>query len=341
MGDQEEKGLSVLPKVTENIQKFAWNYEYFKAELQQHIQQYKGLVVNEENLPDMEKTKRDIASLRVRLSKFKTQIKAELDKPYKAFDGQMKELFSLVEDAEKPLSDQLEKYENQRRASKEYELLQYIADKAAEMGLEEKYSSQIVIDHKWLNRTQKWSDTENDILQRLAWHLDIQAQERQADLFREQKAEMAKLLCQSLSAGLATPLTYEEVANRIEQMQDILQVKSFIEQEVAKRKEREERAAQQAIERAEQERIAAEQKAERERIAEEKRVEQMHRLAEQAKQQNISVVAKSEPARVTPLLNAQFIVYGITESDIENIKQFFNMQGFEFKHAVKPANQAS
>lgn len=251
----EDVPVIIEPKTLELEQKFIWNFEDVKANLSDHIERYAGLVVTEENLKSMEKTQKEIAGLRTKIGKFRLAVKYDMEKPFKIFEQQINELAGLIESVEKPIKDQLEKYENQRRADKEASIKNYIAMKAQELSLEEKYTNQIVVDNKWLNRTQKWADTENDILQRLAWNLDIQSQERQAALFREQKAEMAKILCQSLSAGLGTPLTYEEIESRIDSMQDILQVKAFIEEEVTKRKDREERAAQLAIERKSQERV--------------------------------------------------------------------------------------
>ena len=240
----------IEPKTLTLEQKFSWNFEDMKANLQTHIEQYSGLVVTDENLKSMEKTQKEVASLRTKISKFRLAVKHDMEKPYKVFEQQVNQLLDLVQSVEKPLKDQLEVYENKRREAKSQMVQEIINELAAEMGLEEKYSSQIVIADKYLNRTTTKKEITEDLQMKVAWYLDIQSQERQAALFKAQKEEMAKLLCQSLSAGLATPLTFEEIESRVNSMQDILVVKSFIEEEVAKRKQREERAAQLAVEQA-------------------------------------------------------------------------------------------
>ncbi len=249
--------IELEPKTLSLVQEFNWNFADIKAALSSRLESYVGLVVTDENLKDMEKSQKSIASLRTLIGKYKLQVKKDLEKPYLQFEVQIKELLNLVESVEKPIKEQLEVYENKRRDQKSIMVQEIINEVSQQLGLEEKYSSQIAIADKHLNRTTTKKEITEDIQMRAAWFLDIQNQERQAALFKEQKAEMAKLLCQSLSAGLATPVTYEEIQSRIEALNDILQVKSCIENEVARRKEREERAAQQAIERAERERLSA------------------------------------------------------------------------------------
>ena len=242
--------VQLEPQILSLSQQFSWNFDAIKTALAAKIEKYTGLVVNDENLKEMEKTQKEIAGLRTKIGKFKLEVKRELEKPYQQFELQIKELVSLVESVEKPIKDQLEVYENKRRDAKAQMVQGIINELAAEMGLGEKYSSQIVIADKYLNRTTTKKEITEDLQMKVAWYLDIQSQERQAALFKAQKVEMAKLLCQSLSAGLATPLTFEEIESRVDSMQDILVVKAFIEEEVAKRKQREERAAQLAVEQA-------------------------------------------------------------------------------------------
>ena len=242
--------IDLEPKTLSLVQEFSWNFEEIKTALASKIAQYAGLVVTDENLKDMEKTQKEIVSLRVKISKFQLQVKRELAKPYGNFELQIKDLSGLVESVERPIKDQLDVYENKRRAEKSIMVQAMINELSQQMGLEEKYSQQIVVADNYLNRTTTKKEITEDLQMKVAWFLDIQSQDRQVELFKAQKAEMAKLLCQSLSAGLATPITYEEIQCRIETMADILAVKAYIENEVSRRKELEARAAAQAAERA-------------------------------------------------------------------------------------------
>lgn len=234
------------PKVTEQNLIFAWNFEALKAELTRIVEKYNGLVVTDETVEDSEKTHREIVSLRVGITKFKSKVKAELDKPYKVFDGQIKELLGIVDSVESPIVDQLQKYEDNRRTEKSANIKRYIAKLATDNCLDEKYVSQIVIADKWLNRTQKWSDTDNDIKEKFVFFLEMQKKEKESAAFRQEKIEMAKIMCETLSAGLATPLTFAEIENRVDSF-DVTGLKEHIQKLVAERKEREQRAAQRAL----------------------------------------------------------------------------------------------
>ena len=248
VSDNTPAVIDLEPKTITLEQRFDWNFDEIKASLASKIERYAGLVVTDDNLKDMEKTQRDIASLRVKISKFQLQVKRDMEKPFGRFKKQIDELQKLVESVEKPIKDQLEVYETKRRAEKSAMVQAMIDELALQVGLEEKYASQIVIADNYLNRGTTKKEITEDLQMKIAWFLDIQAKEHQAELFKAQKAEMAKLLCQSLSTGLATPISYEEIQERIEALNDILAVKTLIEHEVARRKELETKAAQAAAE---------------------------------------------------------------------------------------------
>lgn len=322
--------------ILKQVQEFQWNFEQVKQNLQEHIQQYSNLVVNEDNLKDMEKTQKEIASLRTTLGKFRLEVKRQLDKPYQVFEMQVKELAELIESAERPIKDQIDKYETMRREQKAYEVQELINKTAAELGLDEKYSSQIVIADKYLNRTQKWSDTKEDIQMKVAWYLDIQQKDRESETFRQQKIEMAKLMCETLSAGLATPLRFEEIQNRIDSF-DIGGLRKHIEDEVASRKQREERAAQIAIEKAEREKREEAERQERARLAEEDRQRKVEEAAR--KEAEKKPAAPIAPLAPKPLYNAQFVIYGVTEAEIKKVRDWLSCELIEYQHAVKPAEQ--
>jgi hypothetical protein len=186
-------------------------------------------------------------------------------------------------------------------------------------------------------------------LQSLAWLFDQQQKDIDAINFRNEKIEMAKFMCETLSTGLATPLKFEDIENRIDSF-DIAGLKTHIQQEVSRRKEREERAAQQAVERAERERKAAEEKAAREqqardeavrkRLEQERVAQQMHNEQSHIKhvQQLVEVnKVEPEPKPEPDKLNIQIVMYGVTQQQIESVLHFIESKEIEFKTAIKKA----
>jgi hypothetical protein len=334
-------------KVIENNHSFEWNYEPAKAFVAESIKQYVGLVVSETNLADMEKTQKEIAGLRIRLQKFRLSVKKEMEKPYESFELQVKELAGLIDSAEKPIKDQLQKYEDKRVEDKRTECQGLIVSVAAELGLEEKYRNQIVIDDKWINRGSKIKAIKEDIQMRAVYFLDQQKADKEAETFRQQKIEMAKFMIESLSKDLATPLTFADIENKIESL-NIGELKIYIENMVATRKEREERAAQIALEREEHKRIAEvsrQEKEEQARIERERKqaeFERNEKVIEQGRSEHLEKLVAAnkipEPTEVKPtdkLYNAQFVVYGATREQLNGILTFIDKMKVEFKHAVK------
>lgn len=248
-------------KIIENVQKFKTNYEDVKAELTVVLEKYKDLVITDDNVDEAEKTRKEITSIRTQISRFRGFGKKEIEKPLELFYKQTDELLRLVENVEKPIRERLLVYEEKRREDKAIEVQDTINTIAVELGLDEEYSSKIEISRSWLNRTQKKSATKKEIQERVCWFLDIQTKEREAAEFKRQKIEMATFMVESLSAGLVTPLTFKEIESKVYSL-DIGALKQYIQAEVDKRREREERAkklAEQAVlDRQEKERLEAE-----------------------------------------------------------------------------------
>lgn len=331
-------------KIIEQVQKLTWNFEEVKAKLNDDIQQYVGLVVNDENLASMEKTQKEIAGLRTKLQKFRLAVKKELEKPYDSFELQIKELAKLVESAELPIKDQLQKYEDRRKENKENECRGIIASVAAELGLADNYRDQIVIDTKWINRGTSIKSIKEDVQQKVCWFLDIQNKDLADEANRVEKVNMAQMMCEFLSKDLVTPVTFQEVENKIESL-NITELRLYIENQVATRKEREEKAKQLAekqllerqekqrleklaqLERAESARQQALDREEQQRIAELARLEK----EEQERLQQESDEMKRKQAELERNQNLQ-------SNTVENIQHLIDANKYEKPEPVKLYN---
>jgi hypothetical protein len=339
------------PKIIENVQKLSWNFEDMKQDLTDNIKKYVGLVVSETNLAEMEKTQREIASMRTKLNKFRLATKKRLDKPYDEFKMQIDQLLDLVGNVEIPIKDQIDKYEQQRRKIKIEEIQQFIITSSNELGLQDKFSDQIVIDDRWLNRGQNIKDTQDEVNIKICWLLDIQQKEIEAATFKQQKIEMAEFMVESLSAGLVTPLTFSEIESKIDSL-DIGSLKAYITGEVGKRREREDRAKklaeQEVLDRQERERVRAEQeelrRIEAEQLREAKRVEaeqlKLIRQQEEAEQQEIEpCVAPPEPLQQISLYNVNIQICKVTQEDINAIFELIKLRGIKGKRTISLANE--
>lgn len=150
--------VPVNPVITRNEVAFEWNHEEVKKYLQEVTEKYVGLIVTDENLADMEKAKREIVRFRTAIAKFKGDGKRRLKAPADRFARQCDELIRVVEDVEMPISSQLAKYEDARKARLKESIVREYQAKASALGLD-MANWQLDEDSKWYNKTQKWGDT--------------------------------------------------------------------------------------------------------------------------------------------------------------------------------------
>ena len=199
-------------QVISNVHKFQWNFEEIKTAVQAYMDKYVGLVVTEDNLKDMESAQKEIAGVRTKIDKFRKEVKKLLNEPYENFEGQVKELQELINQAETPLKEQILKYEDERVATKEKELMEFAKKTAANLGLRNEYFK-ISIQSKWTNRTAKDSAVRKEIVTLIEGLLDQQSKDDEAKELQRQKTELIVQLCASTSKTflLKTPVVPQDV----------------------------------------------------------------------------------------------------------------------------------
>lgn len=126
------------------------NFEEVKASLQSEINKYKGIVVIEENLKDCKATQKELAGLRIKLDTHRKDIKKSLEAPIKEFEAKCKELVGMIADVESPIKDGINVFDDKRREEKKNKALEFIKEAITAHSLEEKYSSQLVVEDKYL-----------------------------------------------------------------------------------------------------------------------------------------------------------------------------------------------
>lgn len=139
------------------------NYETLKAELEKNLQDYKGLVVTEQTLAGSKAAQKELASLRVKIDTYRKAKKKEIEKPIKAFEAQCKELIALVENVEQPIKDAIKIFDDKKREEKRNIALELIAEVAAEIGLNEKYTAKLDVLDKYTNLTAAEKSVRDDL----------------------------------------------------------------------------------------------------------------------------------------------------------------------------------
>lgn len=206
----EDKSLvAVEPKVSELEARVGWNFDEVKAYLDGALEKYSGLVVTDQNVKDMEKTRREVGSYRTGITKFRAAVKKKMKEPMDAFSRQCDELLGLVQKVEAPIQEQLDVYEERRIEGLTKRIEHHFEESAREAGLREEFWAGFQVQKQWLNRTWKWSDTESDIAAAIKSLLSEQeaADTRAALLAERRAAVLAEIDHLNEKYDLATPLT--------------------------------------------------------------------------------------------------------------------------------------
>lgn len=192
------------------------NFEDVKKNLQAITEKYKGLVVTDQNQKDMEKTLREVVSLRTNIQKFEVNGKRKLRRPMDQFADACKELLKIVNEAERPLREQLDAYEARRQEGVTKVILHKYEELSLDAGLREEFRSCDILS-KWMNKTAKLKDTYEDIARLVSEQTAMQKQHDDLKELKQSRMEAAILTLEKYNGmqNLATPITEEFLTDEL------------------------------------------------------------------------------------------------------------------------------
>lgn len=220
------------------------NFEDVKKNLQIITEKYIGLVVTDQNQKDMEKTLREVVSLRTSTQKFEVNGKRKLRKPVDQFADACKELLKIVNEAERPLREQLDAYEARRQESVTKVILHKYEEMALDAGIREEFRSCDILS-KWMNKTAKLKDTYEDIARLVSEQTAMQKQHDDLKELRNSRRELALLQIEKANRdyALATPITEDFLTDELLDTSAEI-IKNTINEEALRRHEMDENARQ-------------------------------------------------------------------------------------------------
>ena len=220
------------------------NFEEVKQNLKAITEKYKGLVVTDQNQKDMEKTLREVVSLRTSIQKFEVNGKRKLRKPVDQFAEACKELLKIVNEAERPLREQLDAYEARRQEGVTKAIEHKYRKKSDELGVRDEFRHLEIL-AKWMNKTAKWTETCSDIDRMAMEHLSAQKQHDDLQELRSSRRELALLQMEKANRAyaLATPITEDFLTDELLDTSAEI-IKNTINEEALRRHEMDENARQ-------------------------------------------------------------------------------------------------
>lgn len=204
-----------------------FNFEELKGTLQEVIKKYTGLVVTEENEKEMVKTKSELAKIETLIDDYRKDNKKEMEKPIKEFEGKCKELIGIIKEASTPIREQLETFETKRKTEKTLLVNTWIKEIAKNYNLDEFYINQITIDSKYLNKTQKDIQTQEDIQKRCEVLAINKKNAEAVEKARQDKLDLIQKTIESTNQKYGTDLKISTFLNL--ESQNISDIPSMIE----------------------------------------------------------------------------------------------------------------
>ena len=234
----------VEPQILSADLSITTNFEDVKNNLQVITEKYKGLVVTDQNQKDMEKTLREVVSLRTSIQKFEVNGKRKLRRPMDQFADACKELLKIVNEAERPLREQLDAYEARRQEGVTKVILHKYEEMALDAGIREEFRSCEILS-KWMNKTAKLKDIYEDISHLVSEQATAQKQHDDLKELRNSRRELALLQIEKSNRdyALATPITEDFLTDELLDTSAEI-IKNTINEEALRRHEMDENARQ-------------------------------------------------------------------------------------------------
>lgn len=264
------------------------NFGEVKDSLQETIKKYEGIVVTEEGLKDCKATQKELAGVRNKIDTYRKDVKKEMEKPIKDFEGQCKKLISLIADAEKPIKEGIEVFDNKKREEKKLAAAEEIFKAIKLHNLEPKYANQLTVLDKYLNLSASKKSVYEDIEQR-AIALE-NAQQAEKTMIENMKVSIKSEIDRE-SQTTPIPLKYEDYEKYIGEwsLERILQ------------------AIQSQANRLRQAEKVAREKAERERLEKERKAAEQPK--EEIKKETVNIpLDLKEPIKTEPVKKEQYFV---------------------------------
>lgn len=297
------------------------NFEEVKASLVETMDKYKGIVVTEEGLKDCKATQRELSGLKKDIDTYRKTIKKEVEKPIKEFEGQCKELITLIDEVENPIKEGIEVFNEKVREEKREYAKSIISQVIETNNLEEKYSSQLQILDVYTNLTTTKKFIKEDIEQKSSL-LKIQQDQDKA------QAEMLKstiiATVEGANSTLNTKLKAEEFYKYVERGYSLAQIVNEIN-----------RAAEliRKAEIAEKERVILEQRKKEEEARKQivnTPVEPIKEKIEVAEQPQYEESSYEQQEIIQPLFEINFVVTG-EKDKLMHLSNFLKNNNYSYE----------
>ena len=145
------------------IKKIDWNHEEIKKEVSEKVEYYKNLVYTDDQIKEAKADRATLNKFVTALENKRKEIKKQCLAPYEAFEKQMKEITSVVQEPIALIDAQVKGYDEKKKQEKLDEITSYFNSTEHPEWL---HIAQIMND-KWMNASVSMKSVTNEINARL------------------------------------------------------------------------------------------------------------------------------------------------------------------------------
>jgi hypothetical protein len=149
--------------VKQNLGTLEFNFKELDKQIEEYVNKYKDLVINEEQVKSSKKIRADLNSTAKELNDKKIKVKKEFLEPYTKFESKVKQIILKITNVSDNINNQIKKYEQETKDNKQKEIKDYFIQE-----VDRKYINfDLIMDTKWLNAsvsiTQWKQEMENKV----------------------------------------------------------------------------------------------------------------------------------------------------------------------------------
>lgn len=182
--DMDNKLSVKTTKMT--LPEIEFNYDELAKNLEENLKKYDGLTFTEKTVTECNRTIAELRKGKKLVDQYRLKTKKQLLGPVTEFENKCKALNKKFDEVIKPLKEQSDEFEKNRKEEKQKKINEIVFEIMNEFGLEEIFAGEIEHDPKWLNKSTSFKSIKEDV-EVIVEHLKM----------KQEKVDMDKQLIKS------------------------------------------------------------------------------------------------------------------------------------------------
>lgn len=129
-----------------------FNLDPLREQVNQIAKQYKGWVVDENDLPQAKKITAQLNKISKDIGRKRIDIAKAIKEPITLFENELKEITAVVDSLANEIKNQMDDYETERKEQKRQEIIE-----------SESWADYMIFNEQWLNKTYDFAEIERDL----------------------------------------------------------------------------------------------------------------------------------------------------------------------------------